>query len=238
MLPVVLQIVTQKKKDFSCSDRKFAHNIGIKFMTPEEFFLGETKKEAFDWQAPDINEELNRHKTVGTAAAGPPSFADVASDKQEMVVVVGFPGSGKSTFCKKYLLPKGYVHVNRDTLIQQAKCYKVATEALEQGKSVVIDNTNPSDVARSKYVQIAKDCGVPVRCFWFNISQDLAEHMNMYRERASNGKEKHVPKIGYNIYKKQFVPPSKREGFVQVKEISFVPSFDSDKDLRLFKQLA
>ena len=30
-----------KNKDFSCSDRLFAYNIGINFFEPEEFFLDE-----------------------------------------------------------------------------------------------------------------------------------------------------------------------------------------------------
>ena len=36
------------KKDFSCSDRKFAYNAGIDFKTPEEFFFNE-KPAVFSW---------------------------------------------------------------------------------------------------------------------------------------------------------------------------------------------
>lgn len=43
-----------------------------------------------------------------------------------MVIMVGAPGSGKSTFWQSYL-PK-YSRVNRDTLKTKEKCYKVAEE--------------------------------------------------------------------------------------------------------------
>lgn len=36
------------RKDHSCGDRKFADNIGIKFYTPEEFFLNQEPIE-FTW---------------------------------------------------------------------------------------------------------------------------------------------------------------------------------------------
>jgi bifunctional polynucleotide phosphatase/kinase len=42
-----------------------------------------------------------------------------------MVILVGPPASGKSTFGKKYLLPHNYVHVNRDTLGTVKKCLDV-----------------------------------------------------------------------------------------------------------------
>ena len=37
------------KKDFSCSDRLFAINVGVKFLTPEERFLGKKATEEIIW---------------------------------------------------------------------------------------------------------------------------------------------------------------------------------------------
>lgn len=37
----------------------------------------------------------------------------LTSDSQELVVFVGFPASGKSTFAERYFVPKGYVRVNQ-----------------------------------------------------------------------------------------------------------------------------
>ena len=42
-----------------------------------------------------------------------------------MIIMVGPPASGKSTFSRRYLKPHGYEIVNRDTLKTPAKCIKV-----------------------------------------------------------------------------------------------------------------
>lgn len=43
----------------------------------------------------------------------------------ELVMMVGCPASGKSTFRKRYLEPHGYVAINRDTMGTMDKCLKV-----------------------------------------------------------------------------------------------------------------
>ena len=44
-------------KDFSCGDRMFAANVGVRFYTPEEFFLGKSPA-PFEWTAPNPVEFL------------------------------------------------------------------------------------------------------------------------------------------------------------------------------------
>ena len=48
-----------KAKDFSCGDRMFAANLGVRFYTPEEFFLGESPA-PYEWSAPNPAEFLNK----------------------------------------------------------------------------------------------------------------------------------------------------------------------------------
>jgi hypothetical protein len=69
--------------------------------------------------------------------------------------------SGKSTFVKTHLIPKGYVHVNRDTLKTADKCLKVCRESLKDGKSVVVDNTSPEPATRAQYIKLAEGPPLP-----------------------------------------------------------------------------
>lgn len=82
-----------------------------------------------------------------------------------MVIFVGSPASGKSTFWKNFL-PQ-YSRVNRDTLKTKEKCYKVAEQEMLQGKSVVIDNTNPKKEDRKYFIDLGKKMGFKIRCFEF-----------------------------------------------------------------------
>lgn len=131
-----------------------------------------------------------------------------------MVILVGMPASGKSTFAKKFVQGKspitiitnltegGYAHVNMDTLHSKDKCISVCRQALNEGKSVIIDNTNPSVANRREFTSIADSYGVPYRCFVFNTDAELAHHMNMYREVVQGVRR--IPDIAYNMFHKNF----------------------------------
>ena len=93
------------------------------------------------------------------------------------MIAVGGPGSGKSTFVTKFL-PK-YFRVNNDTLKTKEKCMKVCKELLVDGKSVVIDNTNPTADVRKRYIDIAKSLKIPIRALYFDVPKDTCIHNNI-----------------------------------------------------------
>lgn len=217
------------KKDFSCTDRAFAHNIGLKFLTPDEYFKGE-KEVPFKWGGIDPVEVLAEYKKKM-----PKQLPKYAKDEQELIIMVGQPASGKSTFSNRFLVPHGYVRVNRDTLKTPAKCLAMVEKALSEGKSAVVDNTNPDPKSRAPYLAAAKKHKVPVRCFVMKTPRELAEHMNLFRERQSNGTVRRIPDVGYAVFHKNFALPGKSEGYSEVVEIDFMPQFDDDQTEAWFK---
>ncbi|XP_002740993.1 uncharacterized protein F21D5.5-like [Saccoglossus kowalevskii] len=217
-----------KARDFSCSDRMFAANCGLKFYTPEEYFQGGERLRKFQWRT------LNPTKELKNAASRVPETYH--TKKQEMIVMVGYPASGKSTFSRNYLVPHDYEIVNMDTLGTQSKCKKLTNQVLEAGKSVVIDNTNPHKYIRKDYMDLAKAYGVPARCFWFQTSLELAHHMNLYRQTQTRGKTRRVPDVAFNVFKMNFSEPELAEGFSEIKKIEFIPKFASKNDESVFKQ--
>ncbi|KAI5098680.1 bifunctional polynucleotide phosphatase/kinase isoform X1, partial [Silurus meridionalis] len=222
----------KKKKDFSCSDRLFALNIGLEFHTPEEFFLG--------WKAAPFNMPSFDPRGLDPKAClyDPPNAA-LTSTSQEIIVAVGFPGSGKSTFFQTHIISKGYVYVNRDILGSWQNCVSACERALKEGRSVAVDNTNPDPESRKRYVDISKSAGVSCRCFNFTTSLEQAKHNNRFREMVpSSTKHVHVNDMVFHSYKKKFVAPTLSEGFSEILQIHFVPSFTDSRSEALFMQFS
>lgn len=214
----------------SCDDRAFAYNIGVDFRTPEEIFLGELPKN-YHWTSFDPSKFLADLPSTKYTGSAP-----LISKSQEIIVMVGFPASGKSSFCKKVLIPAGYVRVNRDELKSKEKCIKACQMSVEEGKSVVIDNTSPSREDRSIYIKIAKEHGIPCRCFVMQTTYEMAQHLNIFREKLTQGECKRIPDIAYNTYRSKFKEPSEKEGFKEIKTIYFLPDFPDERCKNLFLQ--
>ncbi|KAF1393755.1 hypothetical protein PFLUV_G00019310 [Perca fluviatilis] len=221
----------RKKKDFSCSDRLFALNIGLQFHTPEEYFLG--------WKSAPSACLILTLKIDSTARLYDPPSASLTSSKTEVIVAVGFPASGKSTFFHTHVIPKGYVYVNRDTLGSWQNCVSACERALKEGRSVAVDNTNPDPESRKRYVDVAKAAGVPCRCFHFSASLEQAKHNNKFREMApSDSKHVKVNDMIFHSYKKHFVAPALPEGLSEILQIHFVPNFKDSQSETLYRQFS
>ena len=215
------------KKDFSDGDIKFAKNAGLEFKTPEEFFLGSTVSVVVD-------DSLSKIPTDGSVFSDKSS--SITSDKQEVVLFVGSPGSGKSTFWGNYM--KSYHRVNRDTLKTPVKCLASLKEGLESKKSCVIDNTNRDPETRKPFIDMAKSYGVQVRCFVFDMEKKFALHLDNQRNINTNREHlsKRVGKMPINIYYAQYKAPTISEGFTEIKKVQFVAKFVNEKDKECFNQ--
>ncbi|CAK7270825.1 DNA kinase/phosphatase Pnk1 [Sporothrix epigloea] len=206
-------------KDFSCSDRNLAANVGVRFETPEEYFLGEAPREfarGFD---------LAEYPFVGTAVpAAAPAPIFTKGDGQELVVFCGPPGAGKSTFARLHMEPLGFERVNQDTLKSKDRCIKRAAALLQSGKSVVIDNTNPDPGSRALWMGLGKKQNVLVRCVWFKMSPAICEHNEAVRSQNKSlnpDNREPLPRIAFNSYFSRFQEPKASEGFSDIIEVAF-----------------
>lgn len=178
-----------RKGDFADTDRGFADNIGVKVLAPEDVFPLEGD-EGGKFLSPEEAQKLVK-----------------PSSSQEIVVMAGYPGSGKSTIAK-HLGDHGYAVVDGDVYKTDANRLKVGRAALVEGKSVVFDATNLTKEKRSIYVRLANELVLPVRCVYVSASVTRAMEQNMKRP-----KEKQVPRVAYYKMQKTFEEPTEDEGF-------------------------
>jgi bifunctional polynucleotide phosphatase/kinase len=165
--------------DWSDCDRAFAAALGIPFHTPEEFF-----------PAPPARER--------TVAAGPP---------REVVIMVGYPASGKSTIARDLVARGGYHHVNGDDFPTPAAMVRAAKK--HPAEAIVFDSTGGTAARRATFIEWAKAESRPVRILWVTTDIDTAMDWNAARAAYRGGA---VPAIAYYTFRKRFEPPTEAEG--------------------------
>ena len=199
--------------DFSDTDYKFAINAGIDFKTPENVFLGKTNN------LPEIDYCIDINKRYKNSAF------NFTPQNKEMIIMVGFPASGKSTISRNLAQNFKYAIINQDTMKTVAKCKKEATDKMRSDICIVIDATNPSKEKRKEWIDLAKSYMYTVRVIQMTTSMDRAKHNNCYR--ALNGGSQ-IPDIAYNVYKSKFEEPDLSEGVVEI--IKQKPGYPDDEN--------
>uniref|UniRef100_A0A1I7VDI6 Bifunctional polynucleotide phosphatase/kinase n=1 Tax=Loa loa TaxID=7209 RepID=A0A1I7VDI6_LOALO len=217
-----IQTNIRKKKDHSAADRLFALNFGIKFFTPEQYFLNQVDVEEYTLPSFLPSSLLDEKVSLFD-----PENTSIPGNGLEVLIFVGYPGCGKSSLAKKLAAQHGYGIVNRDTLKTWQKCVENAKILLKRQQNVIVDNTNADKESRKRYISLAKSFGAVSRCFLFNCTLEQAAHNCKYRVIIDTD-EKHI-EIGRMVldgYKKKFEEPKLSEGFSSIVKVNFVPEFD------------
>jgi predicted kinase len=138
----------------------------------------------------------------------------------DLAVLVGLQASGKSTFCRRHLMDR-HVLVSKDRFPRgargkQARQMRLVEEALAEGRSVAVDNTNPSPDEWRPLVEAGHAHGALVTAYWF--PPDPAGSMR--RNAVRPGRER-VPDAGVRATLARLRHPTPADGFDAVFEVRF-----------------
>ncbi len=133
----------------------------------------------------------------------------------DVIILVGLPASGKSTFAKQFILDNpSWVRINKDTLRLEIggndSWYKkeklvfkrereLIKESIDNGINVVIDNTHLNPKTLNDTKDFVESCGGNiVKVIYFDV--EVEEAIRRDKERGSASVGAHVIKNMYNTW--------------------------------------
>jgi len=190
--------------DWSDCDRVFAERAGLRFQVPEQVF------------------PLDRLVFKPLPPLVPPT--------KEVLILVGFPASGKSTFAKTL----GYHHVNGDEFKTPAAMRKDADKHVAT-QSIVFDCTGGTKKKRGEFIGFARKHGLPARIAVFPTTIERAMEQNKQRALEGGAKVRNsisaepewsikpqkseasppiskVPDVAFYMFRKHYETPTEDEG--------------------------
>ncbi|MEU6811602.1 ATP-binding protein [Streptomyces sp. NPDC046831] len=138
----------------------------------------------------------------------------------ELAVLVGLQASGKSTFYHQRLAGR-FDLVSKDLFPRsarhkQARQMRLVGQALAAGRSVAVDNTNPSPDEWCPLIDAGRAHGAAVLAYWFP-----PDPQSSLRRNAARPGRARVPDVGIHATLKRLRRPGTGDGFDAVFEVRF-----------------
>lgn len=218
-----------KKKDFSCADRMWASNLGVKFFTPEEYFLQE-KPRKFEMvnQAHTLfpNEPSQQKKLE----------SELEKIKQyQIIMLYGPPASGKSSLSELFD-NEDYHIINQDTLGSKGKCVSLMKQLLADdiNQKIVLDNTNSKKAYRDSFTNHLNSLLIKYCLVTLDVSKEQAFFLNNFRCKLER-KERLSDMVIHSHFKYR-EEPKLEEGYHKIFKIPIILEFNSLDEVSLFNQ--
>jgi predicted kinase len=136
----------------------------------------------------------------------------------EVAILIGLQASGKTTFCRQALAADHEV-VSKDAFRNarhpQRRQMRLVHEALAAGRSVAVDNTNPSPQEWQPLIDAARAYGATTVGYWFPPDPAAARDRNARRPGRAR-----VPDVGLYATLKRLRRPRRSDGFDRLYQVT------------------
>lgn len=141
----------------------------------------------------------------------------------QLVLFCGLQGSGKSTFYHENFAST-HLRLNMDIIRTRKREAALLKSCLNIGQRFVVDNVNPAQIDRERYLAPALENRFDCVAYYFDVSFEIC----LERNNSRTGKSK-IPEVGLKSMAKLLTVPKLDEGF---SVIHFVNADGTIQDTR------